>query len=226
MVLHGLGGDRGVEMICRVRGGRVLGVAYDARGHADSGGSVTLAGPREVAELRALRKAYGARGDVSDTKIGAWGIPTAAARSGTRSWPACPSQRSRSSRPGPRSTSALAQDLARSVVAGLAAPSQRGRRSSPASATTQCRARTRGGESARGGALRAREAASARSRLRSTCSRAGSTSSSTSPRRAGVRRPRRPEEALRRPLRPPPSTFPGRDRAYVLAQTSPGTTAT
>jgi hypothetical protein len=35
---------------------------------------VTLAGPREVADLRALRQAYGARPEVNDTKIGAWGI--------------------------------------------------------------------------------------------------------------------------------------------------------
>ena len=35
---------------------------------------VTLAGPREVADLRAIRSAFAARADVSDAKIGAWGI--------------------------------------------------------------------------------------------------------------------------------------------------------
>ena len=48
-------------------------LAYDARGHGASGGEITLAGPREVADLRALRNAFAARPEVSDT-IGAWGI--------------------------------------------------------------------------------------------------------------------------------------------------------
>jgi pimeloyl-ACP methyl ester carboxylesterase len=76
IVLHGLGqGRRGVEQISTAfatAGYSVL--AYDARGHADSGGVVTLAGPREVADLRALRQAYGGRPEVNGTKIGAWGI--------------------------------------------------------------------------------------------------------------------------------------------------------
>ncbi len=76
MVLHGLGGNRGtVDQIATTfatAGYSVL--AYDARGHGASGGDVTLAGPREVADLRALRQSYGARVDVHDTKIGAWGI--------------------------------------------------------------------------------------------------------------------------------------------------------
>ena len=48
-------------------------LAYDARGHGTSGGEITLAGPREVADLRALRNAFAARPEVNDT-IGAWGI--------------------------------------------------------------------------------------------------------------------------------------------------------
>ncbi|MDQ3066490.1 MAG: CocE/NonD family hydrolase [Actinomycetota bacterium] len=76
IVLHGLAGNRGtVEAISSTfatAGYSVL--AYDARGHGSSGGEITLAGPREVADLRALRAAFGARAEVSDTKIGAWGI--------------------------------------------------------------------------------------------------------------------------------------------------------
>jgi len=76
MVLHGLGGNRGsVDAIASAfasAGYSVL--AYDARGHGASAGDITLAGPREVADLRALRQAYGARADVHDTRIGAWGI--------------------------------------------------------------------------------------------------------------------------------------------------------
>jgi predicted acyl esterase len=76
IVLHGLGGTRGtVDVVAAAfatAGYSVL--AYDARGHGASGGEVTLAGPREVADLRALRQAFAARADVHDTRIGAWGI--------------------------------------------------------------------------------------------------------------------------------------------------------
>jgi predicted acyl esterase len=75
LVLHGLAGNRGtVDAIAAAfanAGYSVL--AYDARGHGASGGEITLAGPREVADLRALRNAFAARPEVSDT-IGAWGI--------------------------------------------------------------------------------------------------------------------------------------------------------
>ena len=76
VVLHGLGGNRGtIQQIAATfadAGYSVL--AYDARGHGESGGDVTLAGPREVSDLRAVRNAFAGRADVSDTKIGAWGI--------------------------------------------------------------------------------------------------------------------------------------------------------
>ena len=76
VVLHGLGDNRGrVELVSTSfaeAGFAVL--AYDARGHGVSGGVITLAGPREVADLRAIRAALAARADVSDTKIGAWGM--------------------------------------------------------------------------------------------------------------------------------------------------------
>src|SRR5215213_2277344 len=76
VVLHGLAGNRAtVELISSNfadAGFAVL--AYDARGHGASGGVITLAGPREVADLRAVRNAFAGRADVSDTKVGAWGI--------------------------------------------------------------------------------------------------------------------------------------------------------
>ena len=75
LVLHGLAGNRSsmdaVAGAFANAGYSVL--AYDARGHGASGGEITLAGPREVADLRALRNAFAARPEVSDT-IGAWGI--------------------------------------------------------------------------------------------------------------------------------------------------------
>ena len=76
LVLHGLAGNRGtvdpVASAFASAGYSVL--AYDARGHGTSGGEITLAGPREVADLRALRNAFAARPEVHDTRIGAWGI--------------------------------------------------------------------------------------------------------------------------------------------------------
>ena len=75
LVLHGLAGNRGtVDAVASAfanDGYSVL--AYDARGHGTSGGEITLAGPREVADLRAIRNAFAARPEVSD-RIGAWGI--------------------------------------------------------------------------------------------------------------------------------------------------------
>jgi alpha-beta hydrolase superfamily lysophospholipase len=76
LVLHGLAANRGsVDPIASAFAAAGYSVvAYDARGHGVSGGEITLAGPREVADLRALRNALAAREEVSDTKIGAWGI--------------------------------------------------------------------------------------------------------------------------------------------------------
>lgn len=75
LVLHGLGGSKeSVEAISTSfasAGYAVL--AYDARGHGASGGDNTLAGPREVADLRAIRNALAGRPEVGD-RIGAWGI--------------------------------------------------------------------------------------------------------------------------------------------------------
>ena len=49
-------------------------LTFDARGHGQSGGLVGIDGPREVTDTRAVRDWLAARPDVSDAKIGAWGI--------------------------------------------------------------------------------------------------------------------------------------------------------
>ena len=77
VVLHGLGGTRGsltalTETAFASRGFIV--VAYDARGHGESGGLSSLAGAREVADLRAVVGWLAARRDVRDDAIGAFGI--------------------------------------------------------------------------------------------------------------------------------------------------------
>ena len=77
IMLHGLGGNRlGMNLLAQTyfvnQGYAVL--TYDVRGHGDSGGFVTVAGPREIADLRALEAQFAARPDVDDLHIGAWGI--------------------------------------------------------------------------------------------------------------------------------------------------------
>jgi predicted acyl esterase len=76
--LHGLSGNR-QQMNALVEGYGFTGGSYavltfDARGHGESGGLVALDGPREVSDIRAIRDWLAARTDVSDAKIGAWGI--------------------------------------------------------------------------------------------------------------------------------------------------------
>ena len=76
--LHGLSGNR-QHMNALVEGYGPFASGYgiltfDARGHGESGGLVGIDGPREVADVRAIRDWLAARLDVSDTKIGAWGI--------------------------------------------------------------------------------------------------------------------------------------------------------
>jgi predicted acyl esterase len=76
--LHGLAGNR-QQMNALVEsygfsGGDYAILTFDARGHGDSGGLVGIDGPREVQDTREVRDWLAARPDVSDTKIGAWGI--------------------------------------------------------------------------------------------------------------------------------------------------------
>ena len=76
--LHGLAGNR-QQMNALVEGYGFTGGSYailtfDARGHGESGGLVGIDGPREVADTRAIHDWLAARPDVSDTRIGAWGI--------------------------------------------------------------------------------------------------------------------------------------------------------
>jgi len=55
-------------------GDRFAILAYDARGHGASGGLITIDGPKEIADVRAVFDWLRDRPDVSDTKIGGWGI--------------------------------------------------------------------------------------------------------------------------------------------------------
>ena len=76
--LHGLGGNRG-SMVDLARSMGVLGdeyavLAYDARGHGQSGGLIGIDGPKEIADARAVFEWLRDRPDVADDRIGAWGI--------------------------------------------------------------------------------------------------------------------------------------------------------
>jgi ABC-2 type transport system ATP-binding protein len=76
--LHGLAGNRqSINALVEDYGVTAQGYAvltFDARGHGESGGLVGIDGPREVADTRAIRDWLAARPDVSDSKVGAWGI--------------------------------------------------------------------------------------------------------------------------------------------------------
>jgi pimeloyl-ACP methyl ester carboxylesterase len=76
IVLHGLGGTKAsiAQIVQYFVSHGYAALSYDARGHGASGGDVELAGPREVADLRTLFQRFAALPEVSDTKIGCWGI--------------------------------------------------------------------------------------------------------------------------------------------------------
>jgi pimeloyl-ACP methyl ester carboxylesterase len=83
ILIHGLGGSREdtnqiAESFFAPFGYAVL--TYDLRGHGESGGFVTFAGAREIADLRALERQFAAQPEVNDLKVGAWGISYGAAQ--------------------------------------------------------------------------------------------------------------------------------------------------
>ena len=78
VLLHGLAGNRThmntLAETYGLVGQRFAVLAFDARGHGESGGLVTIDGPREIADARAVHAWLAARPDVADARIGAWGI--------------------------------------------------------------------------------------------------------------------------------------------------------
>ena len=55
-------------------GERYAVLAFDARGHGESGGLIGIDGPREVADVRAVFTWLRDRPDVADARIGGWGV--------------------------------------------------------------------------------------------------------------------------------------------------------
>ena len=75
--MHGLGQNRATGLAAAQAmglGERYAVLAFDARGHGESGGLIGIDGPREVADVRAVFAWLRGRPDVSDTRIGGWGV--------------------------------------------------------------------------------------------------------------------------------------------------------
>ena len=75
--MHGLGGTRASTLAVAQAmgiGERYAVLAYDARGHGQSGGLVGIDGPKEVADVKAVFAWLRDRSDVADTRIGGWGV--------------------------------------------------------------------------------------------------------------------------------------------------------
>ena len=75
--MHGLGQNRSTALAAAQAmaiGERYAVLAFDARGHGDSGGLIGIDGPREVADVRVVFAWLRDRPDVADARIGGFGI--------------------------------------------------------------------------------------------------------------------------------------------------------
>jgi predicted acyl esterase len=75
VLFHGIGGKRqDLAPIAQRLTGPFAVLTFDLRGHGQSGGLVSIDGPREVADTREVFDQLAARPDIDRTRIGAWGI--------------------------------------------------------------------------------------------------------------------------------------------------------
>jgi len=75
VLFHGLGGKRqNLDFIAQKWADTFAVLSFDARGHGASGGLVSIDGPREIADTRAVYNWLAARSEIDDHAIGAWGI--------------------------------------------------------------------------------------------------------------------------------------------------------
>jgi predicted acyl esterase len=75
VLFHGLGGKRqDLDAVAQRLVGPFAVLSLDARGHGQSGGLVSIDGPREIADTREVFDWLAARSDIDGAKIGAWGI--------------------------------------------------------------------------------------------------------------------------------------------------------
>jgi predicted acyl esterase len=75
VLFHGLGGKRqDLAAVAQRFTDPFAVLAFDQRGHGASGGLVSIDGPREIADARAVFQQLAARPEIDDAKIGAWGL--------------------------------------------------------------------------------------------------------------------------------------------------------
>ena len=75
VVFHGLAGKRqDLDFLARAFAGSFAVLTLDARGHGESGGLVSIDGPREMADVRAVFSWLAARPEIDGGKLGAWGM--------------------------------------------------------------------------------------------------------------------------------------------------------
>jgi predicted acyl esterase len=75
VLFHAIGGKRqDLDAVAQRFVGPFAVLSFDARGHGQSGGLVSIDGPREVADAREIFRQMAARPEIDNVKIGAWGI--------------------------------------------------------------------------------------------------------------------------------------------------------
>ena len=75
VLFHGLGGKRqDLAAVAQRLTDPFAVLAFDMRGHGQSGGLVSIDGPREIADAREVYDQLAARPEIDKTRIGAWGI--------------------------------------------------------------------------------------------------------------------------------------------------------
>lgn len=75
VLFHGLGGKRqDLTAVAQRFSGSFAVLAFDQRGHGESGGLVSIDGPREIQDTREVFASLAARPEIDETKIGAWGL--------------------------------------------------------------------------------------------------------------------------------------------------------
>ena len=75
VVFHALGSKRqDLDFLAKAFAGSFAVLTLDARGHGESGGLVSIDGPREMADVRTVFSWLAARPEIDGAKIGAWGI--------------------------------------------------------------------------------------------------------------------------------------------------------
>src|SRR6478609_1562540 len=75
VVFHALGGKRqDLDFLAKAFAGSFAVLTLDARGHGESGGLVSIDGPREMTDVKAVFSWLAARPEIDGAKIGAWGL--------------------------------------------------------------------------------------------------------------------------------------------------------